>query len=93
MQKILFAGLAFGALCNVALAEPMKLTEAQMGDLTAGVEVNGSNGLLPPSFLLFITTEQIDQTNVATVDQVGAAIGLAGLAGVFQSSTITQVND
>jgi hypothetical protein len=95
MTKFLLAGAAMLAVSTAALAdEPQKLSDDQMGVVAGGVDLNNNNGIPAlPAFLLFVTTtDQNTQTNWATSDQIGAAVGLGGLAGVFQHSVINQQN-
>jgi hypothetical protein len=91
MKTMMMAGLALCALSTSALAEPQKMNEDQMGDVTAGIATDG----FVPSFALWVSTvETSSQTNTAAQVGEAAAVNLLGLgsaaAGVTQ--TITQIN-
>jgi hypothetical protein len=90
LKTTMMAGFALCALSAAALAEPQKMNEHQMSEVTGGIETSG----YLPSFALWVSTvETSTQNNVASQDGTAAAVNLLG-AGAAASviQTLTQVN-
>ena len=91
MKTMMMAGIGLCVLSAAALAEPQKMTEDQMGDVTAGFE---SNGYVPGFSLWVSTIETSEQTNAATQVGEAAAVSLFALGGASAgvTQTINQIN-
>lgn len=54
MKKLLFGAAAFGLLSSVAIAQPLKLDDAALGETAGGVDIDGSTSY---SFMVSQLTE------------------------------------
>ena len=86
MKTMMMAGLALCALSASALAEPQKMTEDQMNEVTAGITTEG----FLPTFALWVSTSET-KTNTATQLGEAAAVNLLGLGGAIAGVTQTIV--
>jgi hypothetical protein len=78
MRTLLLSGVALGLLTSVAGAEPIKLTDQQLGGTTAGVVGLGD------------VTVGVDVTNIIPTN-VGAQVGLANALNLFSEGSAAAV--
>jgi len=80
MKKLLCTIVALGAMTSVAVADPVKLTDAQMTGVAAGAPV-------------VVVVNPVNNLNVGVVTQVAPSVAVAvGVLGGRAAATAVSVN-